>query len=177
MAHPFSPPPFLVARPLRKELFFFLRLPILNYSDPLNKLCFQFNYHDMTSTGYPIEKYVGWAVTSSKFIFILVVWYLFWKTIFCIWKFCREIFGLIYVFLYSEYFKHQTSHYNNIIKKGALNGIKKKRPSDLLYRLLWGPKILGEKKGHKPKSSFGNPCSAVYNNIQILNRRDIYIWI
>ena len=48
--------------------------------------------------------------------------------------------------MHSEYFKHQTSLYNNIIKKGALNGILKKRPSDLLYRLLWGPKILREEK-------------------------------
>ena len=76
--------------------------------------------------------------------------------------------------MYSEYSKHQTSHYNNIIKKVLLMEFKK-TCYDLLYRLLWGPKILGEKKGHKPQSSFGNPCSAVYNNIQILNRRDIYI--
>ena len=49
------------------------------------------------------------------------------------------------------------------------------KKNDPATQLLWGPKILGEKKGHKPQSSFGNPCSAVYNNIQTLNSRDIYI--
>ena len=127
--------------------------------------------------GIPLKDTLVGRLRRQNSFFILVVWYLFWKTIFCIWKFCREIFGLIYVFMYSEYFKHQTSHYNNIIKKVLLMELKKKRPSDLLYRLLWGPKILREEKKAINLNFHLATFVSCLQYIQILKRRDIYIWI
>ena len=59
-------------------------------------------YQDKLTTGYPIEKYVGWADMSSNFIFRISGVIPLLKTIFCIWKFCREIYGLIYLFIYSD---------------------------------------------------------------------------
>ena len=113
---------------VRKILFFVSPLPILFkfllFLYSINFVFIRRPHQDCnrqkkleTCTRYPIEGYVGWAVTSSKFIFnISGVIPLFENHFFVFENFAAKSMDWFMHSYIANNFKHQTSNYNNIVK-------------------------------------------------------------